>query len=321
MNIEMELAPLISALQSFEYTDVWFSLQAQRAGELPAFWGSMLRGAFGHAFKATLCQNQQAICENCEQPQACIYASVFETPLPEQSEWMTRYESVPHPFVFLPPLPGQAYSLQRGEMLQFGMRVLAPAIEHLPYIILAWQLAAQTGLGAQQVPFELIQVENKQGQVLYQPGQVIETIKREPVLIAEVRQRKGPINLYLETPLRLKAKGQILKNSLPFDRLISNLLRRLSTLLYFHNGQQIELDYAGLVAAARVVQTLNQQLYWQDAPRWSNRQQQKMNLGGLLGQIQYAPEATAFRPLLQAGAVLLVGKGTSFGLGRYQVSA
>ena len=320
MNVEIELAPLISALQDFETTDLWFSLQAQSGGELPAFWGSMLRGAFGNAFKANLCQRQGSICENCEHPQTCIYSSVFETPLPEQSTWMTRYASVPHPFVFLPPLPGQTFTIEKGHTLQFGMRLVGPAIEWVPYFILAWQLAAQTGLGTQNLPFVLIQVENKQGQILYQPGQIIKPISRHTVLTSNSRQRNGPINLYLETPLRLKAKGQILKNSLPFDRLVSNLLRRLSSLLYFHNDQQIDIDYAGIVSAARPIQTLSHRLYWQDAPRWSNRQQQKMNLGGLLGQIQYAPEAAAFGPLLQAGAILLVGKGTSFGLGRYQLS-
>lgn len=320
MIIEIELAPLAAALQTFEYADLWFSLQARSEGSLPAFWGSMLRGAFGHAFKASLCQNPRGICENCEQVQSCGYASVFETPLPAHSEWMTRYESVPHPFVFLPPLPGQTSLIQAGDTLRFGMRVFGPAIEMATYFILAWQEAAQQGLGSKRVPFELIQVEDNRGQVLYQPGQTMKPVSKQVVLPHQTLTRHGPINLYLETPLRLKAGGQILKRDLPFDRLISTLLRRLSAILYFHAGQQLELDYAGLVAAARPIQTLGHRLYWQDTPRWSNRQQQKMNMGGLLGQIQYAPESSAFVPLLQAGACLLLGKGTSFGLGRYQLS-
>jgi CRISPR/Cas system endoribonuclease Cas6 (RAMP superfamily) len=44
-----------------------------------------------------------------------------------------------------------------------------------------------------------------------------------------------------------------------------------------------------------------------------------MKLGGVVGEITYEGDITAFMPYLKAGEILHIGKGTSFGLGKYQI--
>jgi CRISPR/Cas system endoribonuclease Cas6 (RAMP superfamily) len=44
-----------------------------------------------------------------------------------------------------------------------------------------------------------------------------------------------------------------------------------------------------------------------------------MKMGGFTGQITFEGEIRPFIPLVKAGEVLHVGKGTSFGLGRYRI--
>ena len=44
-----------------------------------------------------------------------------------------------------------------------------------------------------------------------------------------------------------------------------------------------------------------------------------MKMGGLIGEATYRGNITPFLPLLQAGAILHIGKGTSFGLGKYEM--
>jgi hypothetical protein len=77
---------------------------------------------------------------------------------------------------------------------------------------------------------------------------------------------------------------------LEFDVLIRNLLRRTSLVHYFHgNG------------------------------RWnSSRQEQRINMGGFVGEITFEGDLRSFMPLIKAGEVLHVGKGTAFGLGRHE---
>jgi len=61
-------------------------------------------------------------------------------------------------------------------------------------------------------------------------------------------------------------------------------------------------------------------LRWYDWERYSNRQKTKMKLGGLIGRLVYSGPISSFRPLIDAGELLHVGKGTSFGLGKYVIA-
>ena len=97
------------------------------------------------------------------------------------------------------------------------------------------------------------------------------------------------------------------------------LLRRLSNLAYFHCGSELQLDFRGLIAAAEQVQIASSHLWWYDWERYSTRQDTRMKLGGVLGQVTYTGDVQPFLPLLQLGTYVHVGKGTSFGLGKYVI--
>jgi CRISPR/Cas system endoribonuclease Cas6 (RAMP superfamily) len=45
-----------------------------------------------------------------------------------------------------------------------------------------------------------------------------------------------------------------------------------------------------------------------------------MKLGGLIGSIVYYGPISPFRSLINVGELLHVGKGTSFGLGKYLIT-
>lgn len=45
-----------------------------------------------------------------------------------------------------------------------------------------------------------------------------------------------------------------------------------------------------------------------------------MKMGGFVGEVEYRGEIREFVPLLKLGERLNVGKGTTFGLGKYQVA-
>ena len=60
-------------------------------------------------------------------------------------------------------------------------------------------------------------------------------------------------------------------------------------------------------------------LTWRDWTRYSCRQQQKMELGGVVGSWQLTGELAPFLPFLHLGQWLHVGKEAVFGLGGYDL--
>ena len=324
VSLHPELARLLEQAKPLAWATFRLRLQAQQPCRLPDYLGSALRGVFGHAFKSAVCLVSHGDCVRCLLRARCPYPYVFETFRPDGAEWMTRYDTVPHPYLLLPPAPGDQ-SLQAGERLEVGFRIFGPAVELLPYFILAWEEMGRRGLGAGRHPFALEEISwlSPAGQArrIYVPGGSLEA---DPATLLsrfepEATPPTGPVRLGLETPLRLTRDGRPLTDSLPFDRLVSSLLRRLSMLLYFHQRIQLTGDFGAVTRAAAEVPVLEQRLAYHGLPRWSNRQQRKMTFDGLSGEIVYGPEALAFWPLLRLGETLLAGKGTSFGLGRYRL--
>lgn len=80
-------------------------LQALEACSLPAFLGSTLRGAFGHALKQAVCVMDHRNCEQCMVADRCIYPYLFETPPPPDLALLRGQQRAPHPFILSPPSP------------------------------------------------------------------------------------------------------------------------------------------------------------------------------------------------------------------------
>ena len=121
------------------------------------------------------------------------------------------------------------------------------------------------------------------------------------------------------TPTRIYYSGN-LTSDLEFHVLIRQLLRRISMLSYFHCGVDTsQWDFNGFINKAKDVTIKNKNLRWYNWQRYSARQEQKINMGGFVGNITYEGDLAPFLALLKAGETLHVGKGATFGLGRYEM--
>jgi CRISPR/Cas system endoribonuclease Cas6 (RAMP superfamily) len=79
------------------------------------------------------------------------------------------------------------------------------------------------------------------------------------------------------------------------------------------------VNYTSLLEGAAAVTVSERAVTWEDRRRYSARQGRPMTLGGLIGSFAFKGDLEPALPFLRLGELLHVGKGTSFGLGRYRL--
>jgi hypothetical protein len=285
---------------------------------LPAFPGSAWRGVFGHALKRAVCVVRHTDCGACLLYRSCVYPYIFETPPPPDAGKMRRYSAVPHPFAL------RVEPRQSGLEYHLGVTLFGRAERHLPYVVHALSEAGRLGLGRDHQPFRLIDVQQARETGgdewlgIYAPGQPLQGYPATSPTIVPCPDR---VQIRLLSPLRLRTRDRLATPAtFRFSDLFGHLLRRISLLTYFHTDTPLEIDFAALTRAAAEVPILEPRLRWYDWTRYSSRQETTMDMGGLVGSFDLPGEFLApFWPYLWLGQFAQVGKGTTMGLGRYEI--
>lgn len=292
---------------------------------VPEYKGSMLRGAFGHALKKTVCALRRQQCDTCLLTESCAYSFIFETRKSSEASDRSpaRMAALPHPYVLEPP-SDVARSYKTGEPFSFGLILFGRANDFLPHIVYTVEKMGETGLGrgtgADKGRFALRAVSEGETQLYDGSSKILTRSNPVPDLtLLPAPDRPVPrLFVKLITPLRLKHQNQ-LQDDLPFHLLIRAALRRISSLEAAYGNGEPDLDYRGLVERAAQVRTVRSDCCWVDLGRYSNRQQTAMLMGGVQGNITYAGDLAGFLPLLRYCEKTHLGKQTVFGLGRMTV--
>ncbi len=285
---------------------------------LPAFKGSTLRGAFGHALKKIACTLRQRQCDDCLLTANCAYSLIFATEKLRGSHIAAR----PHPYFFNPPSE-EKREYREGDVLRFGLVLLGPAVEYLPHIIYALEMMGQSGLGKKGsnngAGRYLLTDVSTGGQSLYNEQEKI--LHRAPDRILKLEEEPPALHLSvtLHTPLRVKAKNEFQRH-ITFPLLVRAALRRISSLEKSYSSTPSALDYAGLCRDAEKINLVNHNTHWKEYNRYSNRQKSSMLFGGVVGTLVFSGDLTPFLPLLRYGCTVNLGKQTAFGLGRIAMS-
>jgi len=297
--------------------DYQFHCTLQQDAILPPYKGSTFRGGFGSALKQTLCALRRQDCPVCLLRETCLYARVFEAQSPAASG--ARLAARPHPYVIRPAADTRT-RMAAGDSFNFTLLLFGQINEALPYFVYAFDKMGQNGVGKGRAKFVLDRVSCK-GQILYRQGSTrlesctgLEALQ----LPVDIDAPPADIHLNLQTPLRVKHQGHFVQK-LDFSTLMRTALRRLSSVMASYGDGEPELPYRELIQQAQQIPTLNDQTRWHDWQRYSNRQQEAMQFGGLVGEICFGQVPARQRQLLCLAARLHLGKQTSFGLGQIAV--
>jgi len=182
---------------------------------------------------------------------------------------MRRYERAPHPFVIDPPLETREL-YKPNEPLNFGLTLIGKAIDYLPYFIYAFErMGKDRGIGkgrrfgSGRFAVERVDWADRNGteKPVYDGTRKVLSNCFHPLTIRDVPHTDNSklITVNYLTPTRITFDHQL--HTYPeFHVVIRNLLRRLSNLAYFHCGQELTLDFKGIIESAKQVETKDGQV-------------------------------------------------------------
>lgn len=329
-------AALRYTLPVIPYLRLRCTLRALAPAHLPAYKGSLLRGAFGHALRRIACAfGPDQPCATCRLRRACVYTRLFETFIEgEPPPFLRGLPTSPRPYIFEPQ--GEDRDLAPGDPLAFDLILIGQAAAHQAHALLAIERMAAGGLGRDRHRFEL-----QSALILGADGAWSEADSQRPatpllagaplprtaVEAASISSQAPAGNIPAETtlhfltPTRIKIRDH-LAPSIGVRPLVFAMLRRILELAHFHvPGADLDWTFRPLLVHSSTLQIQASDLRWHDWQRYSNRQQTKMSLGGFVGRLDVAGDLEPLLPLLRATEILHVGKGATFGLGKVRVGA
>lgn len=295
-----------------------FELVFDEPCRLPDYPGSALRGVLGHSLRELHCVTRQRHCQGCPLLTNCGYVRFFDTPA---LDGPAHGDHAPHPWAldFDTPTPTR---LTAGQRLRFGITLFGDQRQALPWLILALERAGRRGLTRRQTRFSLQSVHAEQitGLDHWQSldRQALSAVNPLPAIPPAMPARA---RLYLQTPLRLKRQGSLVKpNELTPNLLLQAVGKRLHDLVTHH--EQPPSDWHPPELPTQPLAFDHAALHWEDPARWSSRQQTRMRIGGIAGIIELdLTGIEAWWPALWTAQWTHIGKLTSMGLGQYRITS
>ena len=213
---------------------------------------------------------------------------------------------------------------QPGEEVSFELVLIGRAQEFFPYFVVAFREINRIGRGRHSV--ELSRIESLdpatgEARLAYDAADnVVRGCGKSLALggCDGVPPPDGKVTIEFLTQTRLK-HGERYVRVPEFHILFRRLLGRLSSLARFHCGAPLNVDFRGLIEKAEKVRLVRDETRWTRWERYSSRQDRRMEWEGIVGRATYDGDLEPFWPYLFFGQWTHVGKGATFGLGRYRL--
>jgi CRISPR-associated endoribonuclease Cas6 len=295
VSMDLNFVRLIFTLRLEQDIDDRFAL----FGVKPFFEEAFLQTARCAGISASLCR--------------CPFHQTFSQSLSVDPAALKKYQKPSLPFIFqIPVLPVVP---NRGSTVELGLVLTGSALNYLTEYLTAVPMTLRNPRLCRKVSVALEKVESSDycGTRLQlrqtesgPPSSLLATMS-----LAGIRESlvlpPGSLSLSIVTPMRLMSEGRPLK-VLSFTHFIGALMRRVSSMVYYSGGQELGFDFRWLAEQSRLVSCSSTDLHWEE---WSGR------WSGFTGRITFAGDLSEFHLFLLAGEYLNLGKGATFGLGRY----
>ena len=287
-------------------------LAAQYEVPLPLVWrepASVLRGALGAELRRTARRPHDG--QVCPPEACCPYCTMFE-PQPRRADAGSL--TPPHPLIM-------SATLAEWNSGRFELSLVGTAARFAEPVVAALERIFERGLGAKAIRGRIVSWTTIGAGGAPDP-------RGAPINVgAEVRRferawRSAPaLQLWSTSPVRLTAAINGEPRLTPRSLTFAGARRAAALAAYFGGGAPAVPLTSEVIAEAEAVRVVEEAWRWKDGVRFSARQRREVPIGGVVGHGTYVGWTAPLRYVLGAAAVLGVGKGCSFGLGRLGVRA
>jgi hypothetical protein len=281
-----------------------------KSGMLPPYLGSTIRGIMGHCFRQIACTGPDVKCFLCQKRDTCEYVKYFSN--------TGKEGGAINPYVIHVLNDGKS-EWHEGDECVFDITLFGQAVKRADIYFAVIIAMEQKGWGVARLPFRLIRISDvKTEKLLYVKARSQIGIVTDHQINWNEKEA-GIVLLSFDTPLRI-ITGKKLCLVPSFAVLIQFIMRRLSLLLQVHTEYKLEWDEEALLDLAKQIRIVDYQLREVDFERYSiNQKSNKLELPAISGWILYEGNLTKLTPILEAGKILHIGKGSTIGFGHYEL--
>lgn len=264
-----------------------------------------LRGEMDHAFRRVL-SCRRLDCDGCLSLRNCPYPPNFGQGLAHDPEAVRRHQKPPLPFVF--EFPVISPTPNGGAAFECALTLFGSALQEAGRYIKTVELVL-AGVAARVLRVEAQCPGGGRAEVAAGATPAL------PLLGAHDPALSGPlapeeVALSLLTPLKLMHNGRLLKE-LSFAHFARALMRRVSSLAYYYEGSELDLDYRWLSQKSDAVEVASSDCRFVS---WGGRP------AGIVGRVCFRGDLEPFHLLLKVGEETHLGKNASFGYGSYRIA-
>jgi hypothetical protein len=279
----------------------------------------LLGKEFAETCRILSCLWPERKCNTCSIQETCGWYLVFGQKLSSDPAAVKRHQKPPLPFVFSFPLLG--LFPEDTKEIECGLIVIGQAISHLEMLLEGFEELLRGRLTPLTADIIRIACRDFQGSLQNSAGDLNRA--RSGKLVPEnlvIASSEGlleshawgcsELHIRLLSPLRLLEDGHSV-NRFEFSRFARSVMRRVSSLAYYYGESEQDCDYKELS------RQVDEVICTED--HFSYRSVKNRKLAGMIGAGSFIGDFSSIMPFLVIGSYVHSGKGSSFGMGAYQL--
>lgn len=303
-------------VEQFPYVHLQIELNCLTEGFLPKHKTSIIRGILGRMLRKKVCHNFKLLCSSCDFNNTCVYANIFESPQ-KNIERLNRGGTSPHPYIIRCHNLNTDFS--EDEKLVFEMIFLGNESDSFANIfILTLKEIENWQFGKDKLLFSLHRIL----QICHEGKEIVSLETGTSLQFYEHKKIfSNQIMIHFLTPLKMQKDGMIMRK---FS--LNHFLWQAYLRIYQYNllnNRNFNKNYIAQDELNHISNDLVTIINyaWKENYRYSFRQSKPIKLGGIVPTIQLDinPILQEWLPIIQFSELIHVGKGTTFGLGQFEI--